>query len=135
VSQETTYYNDGKVTITNARAVIGGKTYAMANITSVSATEKPPKRLLAGVFIVLGALLALAGLMDFISSGMDSGAGALVIGALGAGLGLLAWRASKTMYQVTVGSASGETHALTSQDQDYVRKVVDAMNQAIVERG
>ena len=35
-SQEITYYSGGNFLITSTRAVLGSKTYAVANITSVS---------------------------------------------------------------------------------------------------
>jgi len=42
---ETTYYADKRVRVTNARAILDNKTYAMANITSVSLTSEEPNRL------------------------------------------------------------------------------------------
>ena len=56
---ETTILEEGGVKITNRRAIIGLKTYAMANITSVSMTYRndrggiiPTILLLSGVIIV-----------------------------------------------------------------------------------
>jgi hypothetical protein len=42
---------------------------------------------------------------------------------------------AKTKYTIVIGSASGEVNALTSTDQDFISRVVSAMNNAIVRRG
>ena len=134
MTEETTYYSDGKVHISNARAVIGGKTYAMANITSVSASTKTPNRLWPLFFGGVGALFVLVGIVLLITR--DSmGGSTLGCGAVGLVIGVLMWVSTKTQYLVVIGSASGEVQALRSQDEKYVRKVVAALNKAIVERG
>lgn len=144
MSQEKVYYQDSNVTITNARAILSGKTYAMANITSVSATVRPPNRLWAIVFAGSGLCCIMAGLATSLfevyavgleSAGVGGGVVGLVLGGIGVAIGVLMWIATKAFYRVTVGSASGEVHALESHDKEYVQKLVAAMNQAIIERG
>ena len=74
---ETTYYQDGSITVTNARAVLGSKTYAMANITSVSMGEIPANRTVGIVIAVIGlAILACS------ASGGSDGAGGIIGGLL-----------------------------------------------------
>jgi hypothetical protein len=41
----------------------------------------------------------------------------------------------KTIYQVVLASSSGENDALSDKDQDFINKVVEALNDAIVFRG
>jgi uncharacterized protein DUF6232 len=122
---ESIYYSKDGIQITNARAVFGSKTYALANVTSVSMGEAP--RNLRGA-----AWLAVIGLA------------VMVLGASGAGLylGLIAVVAAMIMavvakpkYVVKIGSASGESHALISSDRTEVEQIVAAMNNAIVQRG
>jgi len=38
-------------------------------------------------------------------------------------------------YAVRIGSASGETNALSSRNQAHISQIVEAINKAIVERG
>ena len=44
-------------------------------------------------------------------------------------------RAEKPTYTVQIGSASGESNILESQDVDHITRIVKAMNDAIVRRG
>lgn len=40
----------------------------------------------------------------------------------------------KDSYSVRIGSASGESNALVSKDQDHIMEIVEAINKAIIER-
>ena len=55
--QETVLYQDPRVLITNARAVIGGSTYAIANVTSVSNLLLPANRVRGIIVAAVGVLL------------------------------------------------------------------------------
>ena len=129
---ETTYYQDNRVHITNARAIIDSKTYAMANISSVNFLRKPPKVLWPLFFLGIGILGAITGVILLLN---DGGAtclgGSIVLLIIGGAMFAL----NKTQYYVVIGSSSGETQALKAPDQAYVRKIVGAMNEAIIKRG
>lgn len=125
---EKTYFSDDAITVTSSRAVIGGKTYAMANITSVSKGKRPANTSGATALVLLGALMFLCAL---------SGPG-LVIGVPGlvlAGLGIFNFTQARPDFVVRLGSASGEANALLHKDEAYIQRIVDAMNTAIVDRG
>lgn len=126
--QETTYYRDGQVTISNSRAVLGTKTYAMSNITSVTMGERPANRSLGAIFILLGA----AGLC--VGSASHSNA-PLLIGILAVIAGIALIFIAKPSYIVKIGSAGGESDALIATDKDYIQKIVNAVNEAIIKRG
>jgi hypothetical protein len=129
--EEVTYYSDGAITVSSTRAVLGGKTYAMANITSVSMGEKPANRAPAIFIVLLGAMgVLLAGMGLF-----DNGSAWYAIGGVLMALGIILAVAAKGQYMVRIGSASGEADALVSQSKGHIAEIVDAMNQAIVERG
>ena len=145
MSEEITYYSDGVIQITNARAVLGGKSYAMANITSVGIWERPPDRT-PGVALTVGGLVtglcaccpALGTLGSHDSDVAGFGILFVVVGLLGlvmliAGIAIAA--TAKPSYVMRLGSASGEIDALISKDLDYVQRIVDAVNKAIIERG
>lgn len=123
---ETIFYStaDNAVRITNTRAILGGKTYAMSNITSVSIVQKK-------INIVLVVILVLVGLSSLTLIG-HSLLASLVILAVCAGLIYLLVRPS---YAVHLGSASGESEALVSRNRAQVEQIASAMNEAIVHRG
>jgi hypothetical protein len=124
--REKIYYSDGSITITSTRAVLGGKTYAMANVTSVSLAENQEGSGCGCALLGVGALFALGGL----SSADTAGIG--VFGILLVIAGFL-WMNS-TMYVVRIGSASGEANALQDRSREYIQTIVDAVNQAIIDR-
>ena len=123
---ETTYFNNGRVTVTNARFVVDAETYAISGITSVKLGVKKPNRILPIALILLtffaltkGGNPATLSIMHWLL--------ALLPGAV--------WLAvQRTHYTVTLASASGESRALTSRIQPFVREVVEAINQAIIQR-
>lgn len=124
-SGEKIYYSDNEITITSTRAILGGKTYAMANITSVSVAELQPNSGCGCAAIGVGLLMAL-GL--FSSETVLFG----LLGLVGVAVGLAI--ANTKAYVVRIGSASGESDALQHGNREYVQKIVDAVNDAIVER-
>ena len=58
---ETTFYQNasGTVNITNARAILDGKTYAMSNITSVNMGIISANRALPIVILIVSGLAAI----------------------------------------------------------------------------
>lgn len=92
----------------------------MANITSVSVGKKEPNRTPSIAIIITGLVFLLFG----------SNIGAILI------LGGIAWLFfQKDEYSVKIGSASGEIDGLTSKKHQLIKKVVSAMNDAIIDRG
>ena len=120
---EQNFFNQNGVTVTNARAIIGGTTYSMANITSVSLGMKPASRGGGILLAMIGGLIAAAS-----DGGKGFGVLMLLVG--------IAWAVlAKADYIVKLGSAGGETHALTSTDKPFIEQVVGALNNAIIHRG
>jgi ribosomal protein S27E len=117
---EKVYYRAGGVRVTSARAILDGKSYAMAQITSVEAVEIPPNTKAAVALIVCGAILAIP------TCGL-----ALILLIVG----IIVYGTARPYYAVCVASASGEAHALIGPDPEPIDRVVAAINQAIVERG
>lgn len=60
--QEKEYYRSGNVLVTNARAEMGARTFAMANVTAVSMATTHPSPGCAIALLAVGALVALDGL-------------------------------------------------------------------------
>jgi multisubunit Na+/H+ antiporter MnhC subunit len=124
---EEIIYTDTNVSVSTSRVIISGTTYALRNITSVKMTFTPAKQGCAIALIIVGALGALGGLAS-----KDGVVPALIVGAIVIGLGVLWFRAAKPDYHVTIASSSGEGNALTARDKGYIKKIVDAINEAIV---
>jgi Family of unknown function (DUF6232) len=142
---EITFYQDPNVLITNTRAVIGGKTYAMANITSVTAGQIPPNRLPGILVAIVSPVVCICGAFPaaVVGGGSDRFAAFqwiyLVVVQLVALLilvgGVILAVTAKPTYSVKFASSAGETNALLSKDQEYIAKIVNAVNEAIVKRG
>lgn len=123
--KEKVYYSDGAITVTSTRAVLGAKTYAMANITSVTLAEEQKGAGCGCVLLGVGILLAI---------GLFSAEG-FVVGVIGVVMGIIGLMLmSQKSYIVRIGSASGEANALENSSQEYIRTIVDAVNQAIIDR-
>jgi len=129
---EVTYYEAGSVHVTNTRVVLGSKTYALRNITSVSMAVKQGNVVPGIILIVLGIII---GSCVGISSRSELlGLGILIVITI-FGAALFAGQLRNTRYIVRIGSASGESDALALKDQERVKQIVAAMNQAIIQRG
>lgn len=125
---EETIFKEGSVKITNLRAIIGSKTYAMSNITSVSLSGIEPSNGGAFASLLFGGL---AGLASVAAQNWWLCAFFLLIAAFG---GVVIYQSAPT-YAVIIASASGETNALASKEEHRIRCIVEAINTAIVRRG
>ncbi len=127
---EQVIYRDHSVSISSNRIVISGTSYAMRNIASVKMTSAPAKKGLAVALVVLGAVIFAGGLaLDH--QRIPFG---LLGGAMLFGLGLLWLRScGKAKYFVTIEGSSGQRRALTSRSKFYVEKIVNTINDAIIQ--
>jgi hypothetical protein len=120
-TQETTFFSNGSILVTNARFVGSSGTFAMANISSVksnsvtSSLALPIALILVGIFALFGGAVA-AGLI-FLAAG-------LVVAGI-----------RKTKYKIMVNSNAGEVAALETTDSALAKQVLEALNNAIVHRG
>ena len=119
---EISFMAEGNVRVTNSRFISGGQTYAMSGITSVKQDVQKPKY---GGLIILG-------LIGFIT--LAIGGNAVWIGLLMMVIAIAVGISLKADYFVILHSSSGEMKALTSKDKEFISRVVDAINQAIVFR-
>ncbi|MFQ5664642.1 MAG: DUF6232 family protein [Terriglobia bacterium] len=128
MKEEITFYSDGHgVRVTSARLIIGDTTFSLANITSVRKISTNPDRRgpLKFMVIAVGVL--------FLAIALESGVlafGAVVMG----GLGVLWWKGQRPVYELHIASASGETAPLKSDDKNRVEKIVQAINEAMIQR-
>lgn len=116
---EKTFLQDGDVTVTNSRFIVPGQTYAMAGVTSVRSASIEPKRIWPIIFCLFGVLMLF---------------GSVVFGGVLLAIGIVWLVCLKTKYAVALNSASGEVHAITSENSEYISGIVKALNDAIVYR-
>jgi hypothetical protein len=90
--------------------------------------KQDPKRFWPTVVIILGGFYASGTL------GSDNAGGA-VVGLLIAGAGVAWWLRMKPMFHVMLRTSGGENKALSSEQREYIEKIVRALNEAIVARG
>lgn len=128
LTSESPLFDASGVTITPTRAIMGGRTYAMSNVTSVTVRVTHPRRAGGYVMLFLGACILLAGLAD------QQGA-PIVIGLILLASGYVTGILPKDTHHVFLGSASGEGEAISSHDRAFIDGIVNAMNEAIVQRG
>lgn len=125
---ESKVFENGDVLVTTTRFVVNGQTYAMNGVTSVKSLKKDPSR----------ALPVIIGIIGFIAfaSGVGSGSTfAAVFGLAIFGGAWFLWKSQTPEYSVRLATASGEASALSSKDKSYITQVVEALNNAIVQRG
>jgi hypothetical protein len=121
--QEKVFYQDTNVTVTQSRFIANGKTYAMSNISSVAIFKKVKSRLFQILLIIVGLAVC------FTSND------AKILGFVIAAIGCLALYFTKDEYSVRITSNAGEADGFISKDQQYIQKIVTAVNDAIIHRG
>lgn len=133
---EVFYLQNDDVTVTSTRILISGKTYALSNVTSVMLAVTPPNKDFALVIGCAGTFFGVAVLGIALLLSFDSGKifGIFVV-IVSLAIAFDEARKQKTKYFVRLGSASGESNALWAHDETYIRLIVDAINQAVIERG
>jgi hypothetical protein len=141
---ENIIYQDNTITVTNKRIVLGSKTYPLRQVASVGMTRTSPDYgSVMGeggcIGFLIGAGIGALFLTYIVTSllGMNPGTtdyggiifsvfmGILVI------VGLIMWN-MKPSYNVQLGLSSGETNILSSEDRNYISKVVNKINEALV---
>ena len=117
---ETKYFDQGGVLVTNSRFVVGAKSYPMAGVTSVRESLVPPRRLAEVIFGVL-TLLALL---------VQAWVPATLFGIVTVFCLVL----RKPQHRVSLCSPDGDAPALSSADGAFAAAVVDALNRALLAR-
>ena len=119
------------VKITNERAIIGTKTYAISEITSVSMDVNEPKLFLPIFFIVTAAVCSVLIALTDMRAYSECLETSIYLGIAGL---LFFIFSQKTKYSVRIRGASGELKVLEAVDREHVERIVKAMNAAIVQR-
>ena len=137
---DTVYYSDGYNKITSKRFILGVNTHVLSNISSVNqrvsnyAGDEGEANVWRNMVLGLGGLFILIGLSTLIIPG-------IVFLAIAGGLIYKGLQMKATVgatddwaeYGVTIVNNAGETDSVTSEDEEKINKIIDAMNKAITE--
>jgi Family of unknown function (DUF6232) len=135
---ETVYFEHGDVKVTEARFIASGQTFAMKNITSIKTKSKDPNRILPMIGLVVGAGFLFGAIGPAVGVGKIENFNNFFLGlAIGATLiwFCIRWlRKLKPMLTIVLTTAGSEQAALQTQQPEYLRQVVEALNQAIAHK-
>ena len=126
MATETTFFQSGDITVTNARLIVGAQTFAISGITSVQGVETPASHITSIAVMLLGIILAIGGLAVSIF---------IFFGILIIALGVWLFFREKPKYEVVLTTAGGEVTAYQSGDKEFMSQVIHALNDSIVSRG
>lgn len=123
-TKEKVFYKDLTVKVTQFRYTTDNKTYAIKNISFVAINKTIGCRFCAKLIIITG-LIALFIPNDF----------QIIIGGILVVLGIIWYISIRDLFTVCIGTNGKTINSITSNNKDYIKKIVDAVNQAIIHRG
>lgn len=126
VTEEQTFFNEGGVLVTRSRIVIGKQTYPMNGITSIRTETVEPNLIVPIILFFIEVFMSftvVAGEFGF-----------FFIGLLLLGIAVAWLNAAKLVYNILFGTAGGEKQALTDPNAEYVSRVENAINEALIAR-
>lgn len=123
--EEKVFFSDRGVNVTTTLfSLPNNNSFAMSGVTAVRAHKHIPSKTLPGILIIIGVVALIGGIQ---SGNFLFGLIMLLIGGF--------WFAYlKPTYFVVLSTASGETQALKDSSQDWILKVVEALNACIIYR-
>ena len=125
---EVILLQEGHAEITDLSAVLGQKTYTIANIHSVHVHMYRTKLFLSMFFVLVIAAWVVSVAMLRVETYTQSLAIGLVIGAVGL---IFLIVTTKTKYSVRIGSSDGELNIFETTDKNLVGRIAHAINRAI----
>jgi hypothetical protein len=136
-ADESVFFQSGDVLVTNARFVIGAKTFAMRGITSVEVVESKEAvklRANSGDFVLIGIGLVIIAI-GVIFKMYGFGFGVLIItGIIGLLMLIIGAFPARVMriFKVVLKTAGGDVIAYQSFDGNHISQIVRALNDSIV---
>jgi hypothetical protein len=128
MAEDTSFYSDQRgIRVTDKRVIIRNKTYVLANISSVSSSIQKPDLFGPIVTIIVGVGLLIGGIVG--QSGL-----AAFWGVVGGVAGYFWYRSCKPIWRLRIASTSGESTPLRSINEEWIKDICRAINEAIVHR-
>jgi len=128
---EKTYYQDSRVYISNERVEIDDATFPMGDVTSAKLVTRSPQILWPCVVLGIGIAGIVVGAIIVCN---DGGPACLVIATVPAFLGCLGLFSAKPTHYVVTRTVSEAIPEMQFDDPAYGRRIVHAMNEAILAR-
>ena len=131
---EKSIYADDSVSVTTARVVVVGTTYAVRNITSVKMTAVLGPVNASAKTKLIGSGIGLA-LASLIWMAIDTKVGRImmVIGIIVFLVGLVVpGKPRAQIYNVVLATSAGEVSVFASTDQNRILTIVQSINEAII---
>jgi hypothetical protein len=125
--EESTFFQNGNITVTNARFIVAAHTFAIRGVTSVEGVETPASYGGAALAILLGLIMSIA----IFTGGYAIGIVGLVLLVIGIALAIN----RKSKFAVVLRTAGGEVTAYESPDRHLVAQIIRALNEAIIAGG
>jgi hypothetical protein len=127
---EKKYFEDEKIVVTGTSVKTDDRTYKIANIAQVYLEEKTPSRIPGAIVTILGLVIiaVIYSIYQYINFSIYIGVVLFIVGVV------MMLRA-KTQYTVKISSGGLATDALVSSKRDYSKKIVEAIDQALTDRG
>ncbi len=129
--------SEAGLVISQTRLVSFGDTYAMSSITScrLRYTDETNK----GKEFLRYCAFAASALIGIVVGFAIGGMAGVIVGAVLAVIGLVAAlmfiKVEYQLYHVLVGTNTGEMTVVSTEDEDFARRVDRAINDAIIARG
>lgn len=132
-SGDNVFFAQEGVVVSQTRLVVDGITYAMSSISSCktgdSEEQDGGKKFLRTLAILASVAAGLIiGLVTELTVGV-------VIGIVGLVASLLFIKTKYLVYHIYLGTVSGEVQAVSSSDENFIRQIERAVNDAIIARG
>jgi hypothetical protein len=123
MAEEQVYFQQGEISVTNARLIVGVQIFALRMVTSTRAEQENPSRVWPAILILAGVSVFVANLIPF-NLGAILGLAIFVAGI---------WHAvrSKPTFSVVLTAAHGEVTAYRSKNREFVSQIIQALNKAI----
>ena len=126
---ETVLHQDGDVTVTTTRLVVGATMYPVRGLTAVQGVTIAPSRVAAQVLALMAVVLTCLSVLLFAS---DAGSPlALALPVVLLGLSVVAFVRAKSLYAVRVWTAGGQVDAVVLRDWPRVYAIVEALHRAV----
>ena len=139
---ETVFFQNETIMVTNARFVVGAKTFALSGITSVEVVEadevveQQPGDIKPLILTGLGLVSIVVGIICTMNG---FGYGVLIVaGIIGVPIlvgGALLSTQVKRAFKIVLKTASGEVTAYQSFDRAHISRINRALNDSIVSHG
>jgi hypothetical protein len=129
---ERCFFADEHVQITRGHAVFDGVTHTMAEVRFARVQKFCPRRVYAVATALVGVGLGVVGLnrqMDRLDIAF------LILGTALLGIGVGCAIARRPTYRILMAANDVESVVFSSHSHTYTRQLVDAIGEAIVERG